>query len=80
MDLASDFEQKKGCCRSAVDRGVLRPAAQIRGFAFAPPTVLEGRAQTSRCASGEGLSLKPPRFIDEMYNSRILLSALRGAV
>src|SRR6266436_6755057 len=21
MDLASDFEQKKGCCRSAVDRG-----------------------------------------------------------
>jgi hypothetical protein len=24
MDLASDVEQEKGCCRSAVDRGVLR--------------------------------------------------------
>jgi hypothetical protein len=38
MDLVSDFEQKKGCCQSAVMGGVLRPAAQSRGLAFGPPS------------------------------------------
>jgi hypothetical protein len=38
MDLAFDFEQKKDSYRSAVDTGVLRPAAQIRGLASAPPS------------------------------------------
>src|ERR1700686_1286012 len=40
-----------GQCRSAADRGVLRPAAQIRGPAFAPPSSLEyqnGQLQTLR--------------------------------
>ena len=35
------FEHKKGCCRSAVDRRGFRPAAKIRGPAFAPPSSLE---------------------------------------
>jgi hypothetical protein len=30
-----------GRCRSAIDRGVVRPAAKIRGLAFAPPSTLE---------------------------------------
>jgi hypothetical protein len=35
------FTLNKDCCRSAVDRDVLRPVAQIRGLAFAPPSPLE---------------------------------------
>src|SRR5579864_7760903 len=41
MDLAFYFEQRKGCCRSAVDRDVLRSAAQIRGPPFALPSSQE---------------------------------------